>query len=102
MESSIIYLKMFNLFNDYYLKGNNKNNKEKTKGIVVKEVTIEEMVAEEEGMQPSDREAMASDAQALDKAEESDPMTVLASGCAAIAAAGLGAGFRIRRFFREV
>lgn len=80
---------------------NSKESKAK-KGIVVKEVTIEEIVTEDEGRQPSDREAMADDAQALDKAEETNPKTVALSGCAALAAAGLGAGFRIRRFFREV
>ena len=53
-------------------------------------------------MQPSDREEMAGDAQALDKAEETDPITVALSGSVALTMAGLGAGFRIRRFFREV
>ena len=80
----------------------NKKDSKKVKGIVVKEVTIEELVTEDEGRQPSDREAMAADAQALDKAEEADPITVALSGGIALAAAGLGAGFRIRRFFREV
>lgn len=82
--------------------GKDKKETEKVKGIVVKEVTIEEMVTKEEGMQPADREEMAEDAQALDKAEETNPMTVAISGCVAVAAAGLGAGFRLRRFFREV
>lgn len=88
--------------NDKDGSGKDKKDSKKVKGIVVKEVTIEEMVTEEEGMQPSDREAMAGDAEALDKAEETDPITVALSGCVALTAAGLGAGFRIRRFFREV
>lgn len=82
----------------------NKNKKEakKAKGIVVKEVTVEEIITEEEGGQPADREAMASDAQALDKTEDADPITVALSGSMALTLTGLGAGFRIRKFFREV
>ncbi len=82
--------------------GKDKKDNKKAKGLVVKEVTVEEIVTEEEGMQPSDREEMAGDAQALDKAEETDPITVALFGSMAFTAAGLGAGFRIRRFFREV
>jgi len=88
--------------NDKDGSGKNKKDSKKVKGIVVKEVTIEELVTEEEGMQPSDREEIAGDAQALDKAEETDPITVALSGSVALTMAGLGAGFRIRRFFREV
>lgn len=70
-------------------------------GIVVKEVTLEEVVPEDVGSD-ADRKEMAADATALDEAEETNPVTVLLSGYTAALAAGFGAAFRIRRYYREV
>lgn len=79
-----------------------KKSKKKVKGIVVKEVTIQELVAEETGGKDADRQQMASDAQALDAAEETSPTAIFLSGYTAALAVGFGAAFRIRRYFREV
>ena len=74
---------------------------EKVTGIVVKEVTLEEVVPENVGSD-ADRKEMAADATALDEAEETNPVTVLLSGYTAALAAGFGAAFRIRRYYKEV
>jgi hypothetical protein len=85
----------------------NNNNKpedaetETVKGIVVKEVTLNEMVPENAGSD-ADRKEMAADATALDEAEQTNPVTVLLSGYTAVLAAGFGAAFRIRRYYKEV
>lgn len=82
----------------------NKTNDKKTEtvtGIVVKEVTLEEMVPEDVGSD-ADRKEMAADATALDEAEQTNPVTVLLSGYTAVLAAGFGAVFRVRRYFKEV
>ena len=42
------------------------------------------------------------DAVALDEAEQTNPITVLLSGYTAALAAGFGAAFRIRRYYKEV
>lgn len=70
-------------------------------GIVVKEVTLEEVVPEDIGSD-ADRKEMAADATALDEAEQTNPVTVLLSGYTAALAAGFGAAFRIRRYYKEV
>ena len=84
--------------------GDSKNNDKKTEtvtGIVVKEVTLEEVVPEDVGSD-ADRKEMAADATALDEAEKTNPITVLLSGYTAALAAGFGAAFRIRRYYKEV
>lgn len=70
-------------------------------GIVVKEVTLEEVVPEDVGSDAG-RKEMAADATALDEAEQTNPVTVLLSGYTAALAAGFGAAFRIRRYYKEV
>lgn len=80
-----------------------KSSKKKTvTGIVVKEVTIEEMTTERAGMDDAEREQMAQDAQGLDAADETSPAAIFLSGYTAVLAAGFGATFRIRRYFKEV
>ena len=82
----------------------NKPEEEKIEtvtGIVVKEVTLEEVVPENVGSD-ADRKEMATDATALDEAEQTNPVTVLLSGYTAALAAGFGAAFRIRRYYKEV
>lgn len=84
--------------------GDGKKNDKKTEtvtGIVVKEVTLEEVVPEDVGSD-ADRKEMAADATALDEAEKTNPITVLLSGYTAALAAGFGAAFRIRRYYKEV
>lgn len=84
-------------------KSDEKSSKKKTvSGIVVKEVTIEEMTTEDAGMDDAEREQMAQDAQALDAADETSPAAIFLSGYTAVLAAGFGAAFRIRRYFKEV
>lgn len=81
-----------------------KKNDKKTEtvtGIVVKEVTLEEVVPDDVGSD-ADRKEMAADATALDEAEKTNPITVLLSGYTAALAAGFGAVFRIRRYYKEV
>ena len=80
-----------------------KNDKKTAKvtGIVVKEVTLEEVVPEDIGSD-ADRKEMAADAAALDEADQTNPVTVLLSGYTAALAAGFGAVFRIRRYYKEV
>lgn len=75
---------------------------ENVESITVKEVTVEEFVPENAGIEDAMREEMAADSQALDKADETNPVTVLLSGYTAVLAAGFGAAFRIRRYFKEV
>lgn len=70
-------------------------------GIVVKEVTLEEVVPEDPGSDAG-RKEMAADATALDEAEQTNPVTVFLSGYTALLAAGFGAVFRVRRYFKEV
>ena len=70
-------------------------------GIVVKEVTLEEVVPENVGSD-ADRKEMAADATALDEAEQADPVAVFLSGYTAALAVGFGAAFRIRRYYKEV
>lgn len=82
-------------------KKDTKKETETVTGIVVKEVSLEEIVPEEAGSD-ADREEMAADAEALDEAEDADPITVLLSGYTALLAAGFGAAFRVRRYFKEV
>lgn len=72
------------------------------KGIVVKEVSLREMVSEDMGSGDDDREEMADDAQALTEAEQANPITVFVSAYTAVLAAGFGAVFRLRRYFEEV
>lgn len=74
---------------------------EKVTGIVVKEVTLEEVVPENVGSDAG-RKEMAADAQALDEAEKTNPVTVFLSGYTAVLAAGFGAAFRVRRYYKEV
>jgi hypothetical protein len=59
------------------------------------------MVPENAGSD-ADRKEMAADATALDEAEQTNPVTVLLSGYTAVLAAGFGAAFRIRRYYKEV
>ena len=75
---------------------------ETVEGLVVKEVSLEEMVPESISMHDADREEMAMDARALEEAEQTNPVTVLLSGYTAVLAAGFGAAFRVRRYFKEV
>ena len=82
-------------------KKDTDKNTEKVTGIVVKEVSLEEVVPEDVG-RDGDRKEMAADAQALDEAEQANPITVLLSGYTALLAAGFGAAFRVRRYFKEV
>ena len=79
-----------------------EKEQEKVESITVKEVTVEEIIPENAGIEDAMREEMAADSQALDKADETNPVTVLLSGYTAVLAAGFGAAFRIRRYFKEV
>lgn len=79
-----------------------KESQEKEKSIVVKEVTLEEFTAEETGGKDAERQQMASDAQALDAADETSPAAIFMSGYTAVLAVSFGATLRIRRYFMEV
>lgn len=83
-------------------KEEKKMPEKKTAGIVVKEVKIGSMLEESVSRDDLIRQQMAKDAQALDKAEESDPQVVFFSAYTAVITLGFGVLFRIRRFFKEV
>lgn len=83
-------------------KKEKKEKKEKTQGIVVKEVKIGGMLDDSAGSDDPYRQQMAQDAQALDRAEESDPQVVLFSAFTSVIVFGFGIVFRIMRFFEEV
>lgn len=79
-----------------------KKTSKKANEIVVKEVTIEELTAEDTGGNDTERQQMASDAQALDAADETSPVAIFMSGYTAVLAVSFGATLRIRRYFMEV
>lgn len=80
-----------------------KNKKEKkAAGIVVKEVRIGGMLEEEAAASDGEREDMSQDAEALDKAEESDPRAVFVSAYTSILVFGFGVALRVRRYMKEV
>lgn len=74
----------------------------KAAGIVVKEVRLGGLIEEEPGTADPGRQDMARDAQALDKAEESDPKAVFVSAYTSVLVFGFGIALRVRRYMKEV
>lgn len=87
-------------------KSEKKKSKVKKKagaqGIVVKEVKISGSLTEAAGVMDSRRGQMAEDAQALDKAEESNPKSVFLAAFTSALAFCFGGVLRLSRFLKEV
>lgn len=83
-------------------KGKSSKKEKKAAGIVVKEVRLGGVLEEETAAADAGRQDMAEDAEALGKAEESNPKAVFVSAYTSILVFGFGIALRVRRYMKEV
>ncbi len=83
-------------------KADKAKKKIETQGIVVREVKLSGILSEEVSSLDSRREQMAEDAQALDKAEETNPKSVFIAAFTSVLGFCFGGVLRLRRFLKEV